>query len=100
MARRSLGGYRKGGYEKYKSTPEYREGLEKLENLGQEDTSVIVCAELLPWKCHRFQVAEDLVSRGWRVIHIIDRERTWEPSPKQRQQTFVFPKNNGAKTSV
>ncbi|HDM10798.1 MAG TPA: DUF488 domain-containing protein [Desulfobacteraceae bacterium] len=88
-----LGGCRKGGYEAYRTSSEYLEGLEKLENLGQKKVSTLVCAELLPWKCHRMQVSRDLEARGWKVIHIIDEKRTWEPSRGQTQTGFPFPKN-------
>jgi len=86
-----LGGYRKGGYEAYRLTPKYHKGLEKLENLGQKKVSALVCAELLPWKCHRLQVSQDLVARGWRVIHIIDANKTWEPSLGDGQEPLPFP---------
>ncbi|MBW1729304.1 MAG: DUF488 domain-containing protein [Deltaproteobacteria bacterium] len=74
-----LGGFRSGGYDKYRSTEAYQKGLEKLEYLGQKERTVFLCAERLPWKCHRLQVSRDLEERGWRVIHIIDEGRVWEP---------------------
>lgn len=75
-----LGGFRKGGYENYKKEASYLEGLQKLEALAEESRFVLVCAERLPWKCHRLQISRSLVKRGWNVIHIIDRDRTWQPS--------------------
>ncbi len=88
-----LGGYRKGGYDAYRRTVEYQKGLEKLENLGEKNVSTMMCAELLPWKCHRFLVSRDLASRGWRVIHILEKGRTWEPSTKGKQQGILFEKD-------
>lgn len=86
----ALGGHRKGGYEAHRLTAGYRKGLEKLEYLGQKEISTLVCAELLPWRCHRLQVSRDLEARRWRVIHIIDKKRTWEPSNKEKQNLLFF----------
>ena len=79
----SLGGFRKGGYENYKQEPAYLKGLQKVEALAQESPLVLVCAERIPWKCHRLQMSQSLVARGWEVIHIIDGERTWQPKQGQ-----------------
>lgn len=74
-----LGGYRKGGYAAYQGEPAYLRGLEQLEVIATRLLSVIVCAERFPWKCHRFQISLSLRERGWDVIHIIDKDRTWQP---------------------
>ncbi|WP_447601511.1 DUF488 domain-containing protein [Nitrospira sp. Nam80] len=37
---------------------------------------VIMCAEAVPWRCHRNLIADALVTRGWRVLHIISANRT------------------------
>ncbi|MBC7231460.1 MAG: DUF488 domain-containing protein [Actinobacteria bacterium] len=75
-----LGGYRKGGYEAHMRTPEFLSGLEELEELAQRATCALICAELLPWKCHRRHIAAALQERGWRVVHVIDARRDWVPS--------------------
>jgi len=76
---RELGGYRKEGYEKHIETPLFKEGIQRLEKIATRLTSVFICAEKLPWKCHRRFIADVLQKRGWKVIHIIDRQRTWNP---------------------
>jgi uncharacterized protein (DUF488 family) len=78
-----LGGFRKGGYEHNKKQPSYLEGIEKVEALAEEYPFVLICAERLPWKCHRLQISRSLVESGWDVIHIIDRDRTWRPKGEQ-----------------
>ncbi|NOZ57394.1 MAG: DUF488 domain-containing protein, partial [Calditrichaeota bacterium] len=35
-----------------------------------------MCAELLYFRCHRRFIADALVRRGWRVIHVVDAKRT------------------------
>ncbi len=74
-----LGGYRRGGYEKYMATPNYREGLSKLTEIGSSSMTTFLCAERLPWRCHRRWIGESLMREGWEVIHIIDERRTWIP---------------------
>jgi len=74
-----LGGLRGGGYEAHVQTESFARGLEELEALARDWLTAIVCAERLPWKCHRRHIARQLAERGWRVIHIIERDRTWEP---------------------
>jgi len=71
-----LGGYRRGGYEAYMNTQAFREGLGLLEKLARTGPTAFMCAEKLPWRCHRRFIARVLCSRGWKVIHIIDETRS------------------------
>ncbi len=74
-----LGGLRKGGYIAYIVTEDFLKGIEALERVAIEMTSVIVCAERFPWKCHRKWISRELQKRGWRVEHIIDKGKIWVP---------------------
>ncbi len=74
-----LGGFRNGGYDKYRAQAPYKKGLEQVQKIAEDASSTLVCAEKLPWKCHRLQLAKDLNFMGWKVIHIIDIDRTWSP---------------------
>jgi uncharacterized protein (DUF488 family) len=74
-----LGGYRKGGYQSFTATAEFREAVQKLEELALRKRATIICAERLPWRCHRRFIAFELERRGWQVIHIIDEKRDWQP---------------------
>jgi len=74
-----LGGFREKGYEKHTHTSEFIKGIEKLKEIASEFATAFVCAEKFPWRCHRRFIAQTLVQDGWRVIHILDEERTWEP---------------------
>lgn len=74
-----LGGYRRKGYEAYVGTEEFRQGLERLEELARRKRVVIICAERLPWRCHRRFIGRELEREGFRVEHIIDEKRKWEP---------------------
>lgn len=79
-----LGGFRKGGYETYSTTKEFKKGIDKLESAAHNN-AVIICAEKFPWKCHRRWIARELQRRGWLVEHIIDKGRTWIPKPELRK---------------
>jgi len=75
---RELGGYRKGGYEEYTRSELFKKGIENLEKISIKANSALVCAEKLPWRCHRRFIGEKLKEKGWRVVHIIERQRCWE----------------------
>ena len=76
---KELGGFRKEGYEKYTHTEEFALGLNKLEGIASIKTSVIICAEHFPWKCHRRFIARALQKKRWAVEHIIDKGKVWAP---------------------
>ncbi len=79
---KELGGYRKGGYEACMGSPNFAKGIEALEALGGAARTAFMCSERLPWKCHRRFIAQELLHRGWEVIHIIDSARTWQPKSR------------------
>jgi uncharacterized protein (DUF488 family) len=74
-----LGGFRKEGYETHTRTQDFTGGIRKLERIAAGLVTAFMCAERFPWRCHRRFIAQDLERQGWRVIHILDEERTWEP---------------------
>ena len=76
---RELGGFRKGGYVSYIITDDFSKGIDMLESIAAINTSVIICAERFPWKCHRRWIARELHKRGWDVQHIIDKGKVWTP---------------------
>lgn len=67
-----LGGYRSGGYEEHLKSPEFQKGLEKLEFIAFHKRTAIMCAEKLWFRCHRRFIADELVRRGWEVIHLTE----------------------------
>jgi uncharacterized protein (DUF488 family) len=58
-------------YADYMATREFAEAIDKL--LAFEGRTAIMCAEAVPWRCHRNLVSDDLVRRGVEVIHVIGR---------------------------
>ena len=57
------------GYADYMTSPAFRAALEEL--LSDTRPTAIMCAEAVPWRCHRNLVADELLRRGHEVIHIL-----------------------------
>jgi uncharacterized protein (DUF488 family) len=73
---KEIGGFRKGGYVAYTETPEFADGLARLEEIAAASPTAFMCAEKLFFKCHRRFISDALTRRGWKVIHIFDAERS------------------------
>jgi uncharacterized protein (DUF488 family) len=59
------------GYADYMQTGEFAEALEGLIRMGREKRTAIMCAEAVPWRCHRSLVADALEIRQVPVIEIL-----------------------------
>jgi uncharacterized protein (DUF488 family) len=59
------------GYADYMQTEAFRDGLEALIQMSQQKRVAIMCAEAVPWRCHRSLVADALSVRGIAVIEIL-----------------------------
>jgi uncharacterized protein (DUF488 family) len=79
----ALGGFRTGGFEDYMATPGFAAGLRSLQLAARRSPTAIMCAERLPWQCHRRFIGRALAQRGWDVVHVIDPGRTWSPGELQ-----------------
>jgi uncharacterized protein (DUF488 family) len=64
------------GYADYMQTKEFTDALLKILVLARENGVVSMCAEALPWKCHRILIADALIARRVRVLHIISKTGT------------------------
>lgn len=75
---RGLRNERFRAYADHMQTPEFAEAVDRLIDLARTDRCAIICAEAVPWRCHRSLLADALVARGCHVLHVIDRNRAWE----------------------
>jgi uncharacterized protein (DUF488 family) len=57
------------GYADHMGTAEFRGAVDRL--LRSEHPTAVMCAEAVPWRCHRNLLADDLVRRGVEVLHIV-----------------------------
>jgi uncharacterized protein (DUF488 family) len=64
------------GFADYMETPEFEKGLAHLINEAQTRRTAIMCAEAVPWRCHRSLIADALVARGVEVLEISSLTRT------------------------
>jgi uncharacterized protein (DUF488 family) len=60
------------GYADYMETDEFGAALDRLVHLAAARPTAIMCAEAVPWRCHRSLISDALVARGLRVLHILD----------------------------
>ncbi|MBI3666705.1 MAG: DUF488 domain-containing protein [Acidobacteria bacterium] len=63
------------GYADYMQTPEFEENLQTLMNLAEKERVAIMCAEAVPFRCHRSLIADALSVRGVRVEHVRSLEK-------------------------
>ena len=60
------------GYADHMETPEFQDGLSALLAFAAERPTAIMCAEAVPWRCHRQLIADALVARGVTVLDVLD----------------------------
>ncbi len=58
------------GFADYMRTPEFENDLGELVALAQRKRTALMCAEALPWRCHRSLISDALEIRGIKVAHI------------------------------
>ncbi len=59
------------GFADYMQTPEFAAALDTLMELAQRDQVAVMCAEAVPWRCHRSLIADALAVRAVQVEHIL-----------------------------
>jgi uncharacterized protein (DUF488 family) len=64
------------GFADYMQTEEFTRALDELIDAASRERIAIMCAEALPWRCHRSLIADALTARGVEVEHIMNAERT------------------------
>lgn len=64
------------GFADYMETLEFRNNLDALIELAKQERIAIMCAEAVPWRCHRSLIADALVARGIEVREITSATRT------------------------
>jgi uncharacterized protein (DUF488 family) len=64
------------GFADYMQTPQFRENVEKLIEFASQAPTAIMCAEAVPWRCHRSLIADALVARGIQAIEILSAKQS------------------------
>lgn len=90
------------GYADYMQTAEFEQGIDELLQLAKKQQIVLMCAEAVPWRCHRSLIADALLVRGIRVEDIMSATRrqvhTLTPFARVRGSAITYP--SGASGSV
>jgi uncharacterized protein (DUF488 family) len=73
------------GYADYMATPPFGEGLEALTQIAAATPTAIMCAEAVPWRCHRSLIADALILKGWQVRDIL----TAAPATEHKLTPFL-----------
>jgi len=85
------------GFADYMQTAEFEEGLLKLIELARKRKTAIMCAEAVPWRCHRSLIADALTVRGITVMDIMSRTsvkpHTMTPWAEVQGTTITYPKS-------
>ena len=64
------------GYADYMQSPAFEDSLARCIDLATQELVVLMCAEAVPWRCHRSLIADALLARGIEAREITSRIRT------------------------
>jgi hypothetical protein len=91
------------GYADYMQTPKFRRSLDRCIELAKDSQVVLMCAEAVPWRCHRSLVADALEVRGIAVSEITSGVRTrphsLTPWAKVNGVQITYPDSTAARGS-
>ena len=89
------------GYADYMQTPEFEEQIEALLQMAKKHRIALMCAEAVPWRCHRSLISDALIVRGIRAEDIISltqsRLHTLTPFAQVRGTTVTYPEENSSR---
>jgi uncharacterized protein (DUF488 family) len=85
------------GYADYMQTPEFEAALDRTIDLARQKPAALMCAEAVPWRCHRSLVSDALVVRGIEVREIVSRsapnEHKINAFARVTGRKITYPKN-------
>ena len=88
------------GFADYMQTPEFADALGHAIVLAQAKRSAFMCAEAVPWRCHRSLVADALLVRGVRVLEIVSaatpKEHNLTPFIRVHGTRITYPSDQGS----
>lgn len=87
------------GYADYMQTAEFEDALQRLLQLCSEHRCTVMCAEAVPWRCHRSLLADALLAHGVAVEHILSGSRrdahNLTPFARVENTRVVYPHTEG-----
>ena len=92
------------GFADYMQTRDFEAGLQRLTKLAKQRPSAMMCAEAVPWRCHRSLVGDALLVRGVRVEHIVSgrcrRAHLLTPFARVRGTRITYPPGAASRGDV
>lgn len=89
------------GFADYMQTPEFQAGLDRAIKLSRARASALMCAEAVPWRCHRSLIADALLVRGFPVEDIMTLARAQPhhltPFARVRGERITYPTDKPVK---
>ncbi|KUG22347.1 hypothetical protein ASZ90_007886 [hydrocarbon metagenome] len=86
------------GYADYMQTTQFKENLDLLVHILKDKPTAIMCAEALPWRCHRSLIGDALLIMNITVIDIINEKNTkthlMTSFAKVEGQRIIYPKDS------
>jgi uncharacterized protein (DUF488 family) len=86
------------GYADYMQTATFEKALARLIELAKQKPTAIMCAEAVPWRCHRSLIADALTARGYEVRNIMSltsaKPHKLNPIATVRGQQITYPAEN------
>jgi uncharacterized protein (DUF488 family) len=87
------------GYADYMQTEGFHEALQRLIGMGRQKRTAIMCAEAVPWRCHRSLVADALMVHGIPAVEILGpgkaRAHKLTPFAQVSGDTITYPPEQG-----
>jgi uncharacterized protein (DUF488 family) len=87
------------GYADYMQTAEFASAMEALIGEAVHEPIVVMCAEAVPWRCHRSLIADSLMARGYPVEHIMSATKahrhTMTSFAKPQGTSLTYPADPG-----
>lgn len=81
------------GFADHMATAEFATALDGLVELAAERGTAVMCAEAVPWRCHRSLIADALLARGVEVRHILG------PGPARLHAMTPFARVEGSRVT-
>lgn len=83
------------GYADYMQTKQFERSLNSLQGLAKKKLLAVMCAEAVPWRCHRSLIADALIVRGVQVEHITTKimhhPHKLTPFAKIKRESITYP---------
>jgi uncharacterized protein (DUF488 family) len=80
------------------ATPEFSHGLDSLIKIAKDRETAIMCAEAVPWRCHRSLIGDALTKKGWMVRDILSQtvatRHLLTPFLKMRKGQLIYPEES------